>query len=287
MAQLQQKVAAKEPLIEIPFHAASRFIPNSIFKQVNQDNQAHITEAQVCCNPFFKTTGMLLRHLAKSPDSKTDVFCLLDKLLFDLLIRTSQNNEVASLTALLLDLVSESPQLLQKLIRERILLVQKASDSVCDKPFFEMLIFHKEQATREMCEQILTKVVATLFQNLEYHNITKLSELQIASYQEDLKEIVDAAVGVIPGKLQNAWPKLGAFFNFFYNTLKDLNWGKLITFKKANLLQKLVDLICKMKEPLSSGYNYGLPPIEFAIQTISVLARAQPLLIWLYKMPLS
>jgi hypothetical protein len=45
MPQLEQKVAAKEPLIEIPFHSVSRFIPNSIFKQVNQDNQVHITEA--------------------------------------------------------------------------------------------------------------------------------------------------------------------------------------------------------------------------------------------------
>lgn len=114
--------------------------------------------------------------------------------------------------------------------------MHKASDNVLDKPFFEMLIFHKEQATREMCEQILTKVVALLFSNLEYHNIAKLSEYEIMCYQDDLKEIVDYAVSVIPGKLQNAWPKLGAFFNFFYNTLKDLNWSKLITFKKVNLL---------------------------------------------------
>lgn len=52
----------------------------------------HIAESQVCCNPFFKTTAMLLNGLTKhaaDPQVVNDIYTILDKLVFDLLIRTT------------------------------------------------------------------------------------------------------------------------------------------------------------------------------------------------------
>lgn len=90
--------------------------------------------------------------------------------MFDLLIRTNQNTELASLSQILINLIEANPELLIKLVNERILFEQKIADNVCDHPFFEMLIFHKEQAAREMCELILTKVTSSLFELLEFRS---------------------------------------------------------------------------------------------------------------------
>jgi hypothetical protein len=54
--------------VEVPFHQVQKFVPNNVYLKVNQDNQLHIAESQICCNPFFKTTVVLLSGLAKSID---------------------------------------------------------------------------------------------------------------------------------------------------------------------------------------------------------------------------
>jgi hypothetical protein len=64
-------------------------------------------------------------------------------------------------------LLDQSPDLIIKIVRDRILYKQKVQDNVCDQPFFEMLIFNKEQAVREMCEKILTKATDRLFKLIE------------------------------------------------------------------------------------------------------------------------
>ena len=53
---------------------------------------------------------------------------------------------------------------------------------------------------------------------------------------------------MIPGKVTNAWHKLGPFFNFFYNTIKDQKMSRLTVFRQKRLVSKLVDLICKIKD---------------------------------------
>jgi len=122
---------------------------------------------------------MLLNNLVKNCDAADvlgDVYTIVDRLIFDLLIRTTQNAELENIATILLGLVQSSPELLQRLVNERILLTQKVADNVCDQPFFEMLIFHKEQNTREMCEKILTKVTDSLFEMLEYPALRALTE---------------------------------------------------------------------------------------------------------------
>jgi hypothetical protein len=63
-----------------------------------------------------------------------------------------------------------------------------------------------------------------------------------------LDRIIEIVVGLIPDKLVNAWHKLGAFFSFIYNTIKDLQWSRLITFRSVKLVSRFVDLISKTKD---------------------------------------
>ena len=56
---------------------------------------------------------------------------------------------------------------MMRLINERILFEQKVQGNVCDYPFFEQLIFHREQNAREIHEAILSRVVKVLFTKLE------------------------------------------------------------------------------------------------------------------------
>jgi flagellin-specific chaperone FliS len=175
-----------------------------------------------------------------------DIYTIIDKLVFDLLIRTTQNAELVNLTALLMNLVEESPQLMIKLIQERILFEQKVADNVCEHPFFEMLIFNKDQVVREMCEAILTKATSCLFELLE--NPQQLTEEQQQMYQAMLDKIIEASTSVIPQKIQNAWHKLGPFFNFFYNTVKGLQHNRLMAFQRVKFVTKMVDMVCLIKD---------------------------------------
>lgn len=65
-----------------------------------------------------------------------------------------------------------------------------------------------------------------------------------------------------------------------------MKMSRLIYFRNVKLVSRLVDLVTKIKDHFGNGYNYGSPPIEFAIKTLSLLVRAQPIIIWLYKMPI-
>jgi hypothetical protein len=77
----------------------------------------------VFCNPFFKTTGMLLQNLVRTQDPNLvfEIYTLTDKLIFDLLSRTNQNAELKNLTEILLSIVDQSDELLMKLVEDRIL----------------------------------------------------------------------------------------------------------------------------------------------------------------------
>lgn len=79
---------------------------------------------------------------------------------------------------------------------------------------------------------------------------------------------------MIPNKITNAWHKLGSFFNFFYNLIKDLKMPRLIMFRQVRLVSKLVDLVVKIKDHFGHGYVHGSPPIEFALKTLCLMIRA-------------
>lgn len=60
----------------------------------------------------------------------------------------------------------------------------------------------------------------------------------------------------------------------------------MASFRNVNLITKLVDMVCKIKDHMQQGFNYNAPPIEMAIRTLGKLVRAQPIVIWLYKLPI-
>lgn len=63
---------------------------------------------------------------------------------------------------LLLQVVDKNTALLVRLVNERVLKEIKQNGYV-DRPFFDALIFNKNQETRETIEKILTHVTNTLF----------------------------------------------------------------------------------------------------------------------------
>jgi len=136
-----------------------------------------------------------------------------------------------------------------------------------------MLIFNKEQAVREMCEKILTKATDRLFKLIEDGNQMQAAVEDVLGYEEMLREIIEASTSVIPGKIQSAWHKLGPFFNFFYNTVEKMEFAKLSSFRNVNLITKIVDMVCKIKDHMQQGFNYNAPPIEMAIRTLGKLVR--------------
>lgn len=79
-------------------------------------------------------------------------------------------------------------------------------------------------------------------------------------------------MGLVSNKIVSAWHKLGAFFNFFYNAVKDLQWNRLIKFKQEKLVSRLIDFIMKIRDHVDmSSY---VVPIDSALKTISMIARS-------------
>jgi hypothetical protein len=63
-----------------------------------------------------------------------------------------------------------------------------------------------------------------------------------------LTRIIDSAVQLMSNKLQNAWHKLGAYFNYLYNVIKDIKLNRLVAFRDAKLVSKFINQLTKSKE---------------------------------------
>lgn len=226
----------------------------------------------------------MMKHANNNYELMDQIFTLLDRTIFDLLLNTSHNQEIEAMTQVLLELVEKWSPLMMRLINERVLFEQKVQGNVCDYPFFEQLIFHREQNAREIHEAILSRVVKVLFTKLEIPHINQLDENEIQLFSEILDKLIGITVGLISNKIVSAWHKMGAFFNFFYNCVKDLQWSRLIKFRQEKLVSRLVDFILKIRDHVD--INSYVLPIDSALKTISLIARSQPLVIWLYKLPL-
>ena len=81
---------------------------------------------------------------------------------------------------------------------------------------------------------------------------------------------------------QKVWMKLGAFFSFFYELVKDRKGGLINYCYRHNVLRHLIDLITRY----SSNQQYGFvtnPPFDNAVKAICILARSSPLICYLNK----
>ena len=70
---------------------------------------------------------------------------------------------------------------------------KKEADAKSDKPFFDMLVFHKEFEVREMAGEILTKTTNYLLSMLEDHR-THLSVEVAENVENSLDRIIDTIV---------------------------------------------------------------------------------------------
>lgn len=78
-----------------------------------------------------------------------------------------------------------------------------------------------------------------------------------------------------------AWHKLGAFFDFLHNLVKEGMIKPINYFNERRLISKLVSLVTKFKE--QQAYEVSIPPFDKLVLTISCLARSQPLIIYLHN----
>ena len=75
----------------------------------------------------------------------------MDKIIFELMINLGERWHLTKMVDLLLGLVKVHKNLLMRLINERILKEIKQG-AYTDRPFFEALVFNKDQEVREMTE---------------------------------------------------------------------------------------------------------------------------------------
>ena len=198
---------------------------------------------------------------------------MLDKIIFELMTNLGERWHLTKMVDLLLGLVKLHPNLLMRLINERILKEIKQG-AYTDRPFFEALVFNKDQEVREMIEQILTFVTNVLFDAMEYPRSMDFDEDELANISQTLAKVVKTGLFMMPNECQKVWHKLGAYFNHYYNMLKTKVHSRMTYYKGFNLVGRLVDLISRSKDNNSMGNYQVTIPIDNAVKTISLLVRS-------------
>lgn len=66
--------------------------------------------------------------------------------------------------------------------------------------------------------------------------------------REPLNRIIDTVTAMIPLECMKAWHKLGAFFDYLYNIVKDGNVKAISDLNERKTVSKLVGLVTRFKE---------------------------------------
>lgn len=77
-------------------------------------------------------------------------------------------------------------------------------------------------------------------------------------------------LSLIPLEVQKSWHKLGPFFSFFHNMVKDLNTRRLNYFLRTGLIHKFIELTGRY----NSQVEYTVPPFDKLVTTVCILARS-------------
>jgi hypothetical protein len=64
----QITVSGNDSIISLPFYGVKKFIPNEIYKQINEDNKSYLAEKQVFTSHFFETTHTLMKSIVEFTD---------------------------------------------------------------------------------------------------------------------------------------------------------------------------------------------------------------------------
>lgn len=129
--------------------------------------------------------------MEETQKKRLQVFKVLDKLIFDMLVNGTeqQQQNLPQITALLFRVIEQSPEALLSVISDRILLgiddpqaQQEAEDSqkidtseaankkpktLEDKIFLDMLVTGRSSQVRDLAESVLTNVMLNLFKRLD------------------------------------------------------------------------------------------------------------------------
>lgn len=122
-----------------------------------------------------------------------------------------------------------------------------------------------------MAERILTKTTKYLYDRLEDPN-TYDSEESIAAVKEPLNRILDSVISLMPLECMKAWHKLGAFFSYLHNLVKDGNSKAISDLNDRKTVSKLVGLVTRFKE--QQAYETQVPPFDKLVLTISAIVRS-------------
>ena len=146
-----------------------------------------------------------------------------------------------------------------------------------DKVFLDMLVTGRTTHVRELAETVLTKTILHLFGQLDSED-AMVDKRQI---EEVIERVMKSLIELIPLEVQKYWHKLGPFFSFFYNMVKDFDLRRINYLNRVNLISLFIDLAGRFNAQI----EYTVPPFDKLVATVCILARYQPIVIHLFGIP--
>jgi hypothetical protein len=153
----------------VNFNDAMKFVPNSIYKMVHQDNKKFLCEKQVYSDSFYKCTMELLEQFLQGAQEITEdkqkfdmAFSIIDRVVFDLLVNSASHQSLKGMTDLLIVILSKSDDAVIYLMKNRVF-APPESLGKDEKNFFEMVCSHIEGDVRQMASTILGFLLQRLY----------------------------------------------------------------------------------------------------------------------------
>lgn len=141
----------------------------------------------------------------------------------------------------------------------------------------DLLVTGKTIEVRDLAEKVLSKVVLTLFDKLDREE----AMLDRGQVEEVIERLTKELLALMPLEVSKYWHKVGPYLNFFNKMVQDGNIRRVSYFVRSGLVTRLVELISRF----NSQVEYSVPPFDKLVETVSILARCQPLVIYLYGIP--
>jgi len=217
-------------------------------------------ERQIFNNSFFKFTQRLMELCISSSSPLLQegevLYSFMEKVLFELLAKTSENKQIKDMAGVFTKLIGNSPGLTEKLLQERIL-NQEAK-------FFDMLLTSMDKDVRDVAQILVTSVTNKLFEE---------------DKMEQVEQIMTKVFQMIQEECAKNWLKIYQFFKFIFDVTtagqKQLDY----MVEQKDLLSVILDFFLEGKSPVCTqkrqpmGSNYANPPFEPLMLTVSYIAR--------------
>lgn len=255
----------KEHFVYVDFDEATKFVPNSIYRKVHEDNKKFLSEKQVFNNSFYRCTYELLALSAEGenlPNEKFDMlYKVIDRVVFDLLFNSSSHAPLKRIADLLMHLMKDAEAATVYLVQSR-MFAPPESLGKDEKNFFEAICTHLEQDVRETAA------------NLFVFALGRLNEIGGDENMALIDKAVTALLDLMPQECNKHLGRLEAYFGCI-SELARWHSDFLVMLTKKHTVLRLVDLLSKYN-PLYATVN---PPFEKLISTIGFICRSIPCVI--------